>query len=58
MVIHYIVEKIFLPLLITSFQYRKILKRHIKDCFEINGKQRIKIPRKVNMLDLKISKEK
>ena len=58
MVIHYIVEKIFLPLLITSFQYRKILERHIKDYFKINGKQRIKIPRKVNILDLKILKEK
>ena len=31
---------------------------HVKDCFKINGKQMIKMPKKVNMLDSKIMKEK
>ena len=34
------------------------LKGHIKGCFKINGSQRNKIPKKVNMLDSKIIKEK
>ena len=36
----------------------EILKRHIKDCFEINGKQRIKMPKKANMLNSRVMKEK
>ena len=35
----------------------KILRRHIKDSFEINGKQAIKMPKK-GMLNSKILKEK
>ena len=35
-----------------------ILQCHIKDCFKVNGKQTIKIPKKVNILNSKISKEK
>ena len=31
---------------LQAFSTEEILKRHIKDCFEINGKQRIKMPRK------------
>ena len=34
------------------------LKCNIKDFFEINGKQRIKMPKKGNILDSKIMKEK
>ena len=30
---------------------------HNEDCFKINGKQRIKMPEKVNKLDSKIMKE-
>ena len=29
----------------------EILKSHFNDCFKINGKQMIKMPKKVNMLD-------
>ena len=32
--------------------------RHIKDCIKINGKQRIIMPEKVNMLNSKILKER
>ena len=48
---HYIVEE-------NIFVVIKILKHHIKDCFKINGKQKIKILRKVNMLNSNILKEK
>ena len=37
---------------------KKMLKFHVKDCFKTNGKQMIKMPKKVNMLDSKIMKEK
>ena len=29
----------------------EILKSHFNDCFKINGKQMIKMPKKMNMLD-------
>ena len=35
----------------------EILKRHIKDCFKINSKQRIIMPEKVNMLSSKSVKK-
>ena len=31
---------------LQAFSTEEILKRHIKDCFKINGKQRIKMPEK------------
>ena len=31
---------------LQSFSTEEILKRHIKDCFKINGKQRIIMPKK------------
>ena len=34
------------------------MKCHIKDCFKINGKQKIDIQKKVNTLDSRIIKEK
>ena len=51
-------KKTFLPLLFTSFQYRKILKRHLKDYVKTYDKQKIKMSKKVNELNLKILKEK
>ena len=36
----------------------EILKCHMKDCFEINGKQKIIMSKKVNMLNSKFMKEK
>ena len=39
-------KKTFLSLLFTCFHCRQILKSHIKDCFKINGKQTIKVPKK------------
>ena len=43
---------------LQAFSTHEILKRHIKDCFEINGKQRITMAEKVNMLNSEIVKEK
>ena len=34
-----------------AFSTEEILKRHIKNCFKINGKQRTVMPKKVNSLD-------
>ena len=57
-IIIYIVEKIFLSLSFTSFQYRKNIKNVIWN--KINRKQRIIIimPKEANMLNSKIMKEK
>ena len=43
---------------LQAFSTEKILNDHIKDCFKINGKKRLRCLRKVNMLNSKISKEK
>ena len=63
MIIHYIVEEnIFVDtvfsLFFIVFISKEILKRHIKNCIKINGKQRIIMPEKVNMLNSKVLKEK
>ena len=39
-------RKYFCWYCLHAFITEEILKRHIKDCFKINGKQRIKIPKK------------
>ena len=40
------------------FNIKEILMRHIKDWFKINSKQTIKMPRKSEMLNSKILKER
>ena len=49
MIIHYIVEKNIFVVIVYV-----VLKRHIKDCFKINGGERIIMPKKVNMFNSKI----
>ena len=39
-------RKHFFPYCLQAFSTEEILKRHIKDCFKINGKQRIVRPQK------------
>ena len=39
-------RKYFCRYCLHAFITEEILKRHIKDCFKINGKQMIKIPKK------------
>ena len=59
MIIHYIVEEnIFCRYYLLAFVTEETLKCHIKDCFKINGKQTIKMPEKMDMLNSKILKEK
>ena len=59
MIIHCIVEEnIFSRYCLHAFITGEILQRHIKDCFETNGKQRIRCKTKVNMLNSNILKEK
>ena len=43
---------------LQAFSTKEILKDHIKDCFEINGKKKFIIPKETNMLNSKITKEK
>ena len=43
---------------LEAFTTEEILKFHINNYFKFNGKQIIKMPKKVNMLDLKIMREK
>ena len=47
MIMLYIVKKHFCRYCLQAFSTKEILKRHIKDCFKINGKQRIIMPKKV-----------
>ena len=51
-------KKQFCRYCLQAFSAEEILKRHIKDCFKINDKQRIIMYKKVNMLNSKIIKEK
>ena len=51
-------RKHFCRYCVKAFSTEEILKGHIKDCFKINGKQRIIMPKNVNMLNLKIMEEK
>ena len=47
MTIHYIAEEnIFVITFLHAFVTEEILKRRIKDCFKINGKLTIKMPKK------------
>ena len=39
-------RKHFCRYCLHAFITKEILKRHIKDCFKINGKQRIIMPKK------------
>ena len=43
---------------LQAFSTKETLKRHNKDCFNINSKQRIIMAKKVNMLHSQIMKEK
>ena len=49
MIIHYTVEENIFA--IIFFLTKEILKCHMNGYFRINGKQRIKIPKRANMLD-------
>ena len=43
---------------LQAFKTAEKLKCHIKDCFKINGKQTIKMLKKVNILNSRILEEK
>ena len=43
---------------LQTFSTEEILKRHIKDCFKINDKEKIILPKKASMLNSKIMKKK
>ena len=46
-IIHYIMgKKHFVIIVYKLFSTEEILKRHIKECFKINGKQSILMPKK------------
>ena len=58
MVIHYIKdENIFVVINYKLFRKAEKMNCHNKDYFKINGKQKIKMPEKLNKLDSKIIKE-
>ena len=55
MVMHYIVEEnIFVIIDYKLSVHQKVIL--INDCFKINGKQMIKMPNMLNMLDTKIKR--
>ena len=43
---------------LQAFRTAETWKRYIKNCFRINDKQTIKMTKKVNKLDSKVTKEK
>ena len=43
-------EKHFCPYCLQVFSTEEILKRYIKECFKINGKKRIIMPKKVKYI--------
>ena len=51
-------RKYFCQYCLKHFSTTEILKSQANDCFKINCKQIIKMPKKMNMLDLKIMKGK
>ena len=51
-------RKHFCRYCLQAFSTEKILKRHLKDYFKTYDKQKIKMSKKVNELNLKILKEK
>ena len=54
MIIFYIVEKKhFCHYSLQGFSTAEILKRHIKDCFKINSKQRIIMPKRYEYVKFK-----
>ena len=54
MTIHYIAEEnIFAITFLHAFVTEEILKRHIKDCFKINVKLTIKMPKKSESVKFK-----
>ena len=50
-------RKYFCHYFLYAFITEEIFKRHIKDSFKINGKQKIKMPKKMNIITSKILKE-
>ena len=46
-------KKHFVVIVCKLFSTEEILKRHIKDCFKINGKQRIIMPKRGGFVKLK-----
>ena len=51
-------RKYFCRYCLQAFRTVEKLKCHVKYCFKINGKQTIKMPKKMNMLNSKFMKEK
>ena len=59
MIIHHLIEKKhFCFYFLQAFSTEEILKRSIKEYFKLNGKQRIIMPKNLNMVNSKIMKRK
>ena len=46
-------KKHFCPYCVHAFITKEVVKRHIKDCFKINGKQTVKINEKIEHVKFK-----
>ena len=57
-IIHYIVGESICLYRLQAFHTEEISQCHIKDFFKINGKQRIILPKNMNMLNSETKKEK
>ena len=58
MTIHYIMEENIFVIIVYKFISEEIFKCHIKDCFKIIGKQRIRMPKKSEYVKLKTFERK
>ena len=50
-------RKYFCHYCLQAFSAEKMLKCYVEDCFKTNGRQIIKMPKKVSVLDSNIMKE-
>ena len=58
MIVHYIMEKKIFTVFLQAFSTEEILKRHIKDCFKTDGKQKIIMSKKGEYVKLKYQERK
>ena len=58
MIVHYIMEKKTFTVFLQAFSTEEILKRHIKDCFKTDCKQKIILSKKGEYVKLKYQERK
>ena len=58
MIVHYIMEKNIFTVFLQAFSTEEMLKRHVKDCFKTDGKQKIIMSKNGEYVELKYHERK